>query len=181
MKHERFAIGRATHHPPGYSEMAPRFYCDEMLGHLVRFLRAAGFDTRFARDGVADREILREAAAEGRTLLTLDRCIMEHKLAQGVAILLPQGTLDSYAEYLGMRFGLDWLGQSFSRCLLDNTPLAEAQAAHYARIPPRSRAVVEFVKHCPECGRVYWRGSHFRRMRQRLAGWQEQRRDDALI
>jgi len=34
------------------------------------------------------------------------------------------------------------------------------------------------VKHCPECGRIYWRGSHFQRMRRRLVGWQEQRSTD---
>ena len=157
------------------SGLPPRFYCDEMLGHLARFLRAAGFDTRLARDGAPDSHILREAADEARWLLTLDRRIMEHKAARGVAILLRQGTLDSHAEFLATRFDLDWLGQSFSRCLMDNTLLAEGGAPHYERIPAASRALAEVVKHCPECGRIYWRGSHFQRMRRRLAGWQEGR------
>jgi uncharacterized protein with PIN domain len=151
----------------------PRFHCDEMLAHLARFLRAAGFDTRLASDGAPDRQILREAADEGRWLLTLDRNIMEHKLARDVAILLQQGTLDEHAEFLATRWNLDWLGQAFSRCLLDNAPLEEANAAHYARVPAESRPVAQVVKHCPECGRIYWRGSHFQRMRRRLAGWQE--------
>jgi len=151
----------------------PRFHCDEMLGHLARFLRAAGFDTRLASDGVPDRQILREAVDEGRWLLTLDRNIMEHKLARGVAILMQQGTLDAHAEFLATRFELDWLGQSFSRCLIDNAPLEEAGAAHYERVPAASRPLAEAVKHCPECGRIYWRGSHVRRMQRRLVGWQE--------
>lgn len=151
----------------------PRFHCDEMLAHLARFLRAAGFDTRLASDGVPDRQILREAVDEGRWLLTLDRNIMEHKLARDVAILLQQGTLDEHAEFLAARFDLDWLGQAFSRCLLDNAPLEEANAAHYARVPAESRPVAQVVKHCPECGRIYWRGSHFQRMRRRLVDWQE--------
>jgi hypothetical protein len=100
---------------------------------------------------------------------------MEHKAARGVAILLQQGALDAHAEFLATRFELDWLGQSFTRCLMDNTPLAEACAAHYARIPAASRALAQTVKHCPECGRVYWRGSHFQRMHRRLVGWQERR------
>lgn len=153
------------------SVQTPRFHCDEMLGHLARFLRAAGFDTRLASDGAPDRQILREAVDEGRWLLTLDRNILEHKLARGVAILLQQGTLDEHAEFLASRFNLDWLGQSFSRCLLDNTPLEEGQAAHYARVPVESRSIAETVKHCPACNRIYWRGSHFRRMQRRLADW----------
>lgn len=155
------------------SRQPPRFHCDEMLSHLARFLRAAGFDTRLASGGAPDRQILREAADEGRWLLTLDRNIMEHKLARGVAILLQQGTLDAHAEFLATRFDLDWLGQAFSRCLLDNAPLEEANAAHYARVPAESRPVAQVVKHCPECGRIYWRGSHFQRMRRRLLDWQE--------
>jgi uncharacterized protein len=154
----------------------PRFYCDEMLGHLARFLRTAGFDTRLACDGAADREILREAVAESRWLLTLDRCIMEHKQAQGVAILLQQGSLDDHVEFLATHFDLDWLEQSFTRCLIDNTLLVEASAAHYARVPEASQKLaLKAAKHCPECGRIYWRGSHFQRMRRRLVGWQERR------
>jgi len=154
----------------------PRFYCDEMLGHLARFLRSAGYDTRLACDGAADRKILREAAEEGRWLLTLDRCIMEHKLSRGVAILLQQGTLDSHVEFLGNHFELDFLEQSFTRCLIDNALLVQASAAHYARVPESSQKLAqEAAKHCPECGRVYWRGSHFQRMRRRLVGWQERR------
>ncbi|MDP2694016.1 MAG: Mut7-C RNAse domain-containing protein [Gallionella sp.] len=26
--------------------------------------------------------------------------------------------------------------------------------------------------HCPTCERVYWRGSHYKRMRARLVAWQ---------
>lgn len=147
-----------------------------MLGHLARVLRAAGFDTRLACDGASDGQLLREAAQEERWLLTLDRRIMDHKAAHGVAILLQQGALDSHAEFLGTLFDLDWLQQAFSRCLIDNAPLAEASTAHCERVPTASRGLAQAVKHCPECGRIYWRGSHFQRMQRRLAGWQELRR-----
>jgi len=174
MMHKDSTLAHAASRPAAQdSGQPPRFHCDEMLGHLARFLRAAGFDTRLACDGVPDRKILREAVDEGRWLLTLDRNIMEHKLARGVAILLQQGTLDDHAAFLARHFDLDWLGLSFSRCLMDNTPLEEAQAAHYARVPAESRPVAESIKHCPECGRIYWCGSHFQRMRRRLLGWQE--------
>jgi uncharacterized protein with PIN domain len=176
MRHEHSTLALAALCPaPRGSGLPPRFYCDEMLGHLARFLRAAGFDTRLACDGASDSQILREAADEERWLLTLDRRIMEHKAARGVAVLLQQGTLDSHAEFLATRFELDWLEQSFSRCLLDNALLAEGRAAHYARVSVASRPLAQAVKHCPECGRIYWRGSHFERMRRRLLSWQERR------
>ena len=171
-KHSNLALAAPRLATSG-SALPLRFYCDEMLGHLARVLRAAGFDTRLARGGASDSQILRAAADEGRWLLTLDRRIMEHKAAHGVAILLQQGSLDAHAEFLATCFELDWLGQSFSRCLIDNTTLMAACAAHYERVPAASRPLAEAVKYCPECGRIYWRGSHFQRMHRRLMTWQE--------
>ena len=41
----------------------PRFLCDEMLGRLCRYLRAAGYDALFARNGAGDAELLRQCRA----------------------------------------------------------------------------------------------------------------------
>jgi len=38
----------------------PRFLCDEMLGRLCRYLRAAGYDALLANNGRSDRELLRQ-------------------------------------------------------------------------------------------------------------------------
>lgn len=160
--------------PTGRDSAAPfpKFLCDEMLGRLARYLRAAGFDTRLARDGAPDAQLLRLAAAEGRLLLTRDRQILEHKAARERVLLLPRGDLDRHAAALGDHLGLDWLALSFTRCLLDNTPLAPASANQRAGIPPRSRDDGQRVSFCPECGRVYWPGSHSRRMHATLSRWQ---------
>jgi uncharacterized protein with PIN domain len=154
------------------TQYLPRFYCDEMLGRLARYLRAAGFDTRLASDGMKDNVILREAVLESRWLVTRDKQILEHKAAFGRVILLPPGDMDSHAATLARRFNLNWLQQPFSRCLVDNTPLDEAGLEQYACVPPNSRPHVDAVKACPCCGRVYWRGSHYRRMKDRLLSWQ---------
>ena len=71
----------------------PRFLCDEMLGRLCRYLRAAGYDALLANGGRSDSELLRQCREEGRYFLTQDQLIREHKAAQGVALLLPQGEL----------------------------------------------------------------------------------------
>jgi len=71
----------------------PRFLCDEMLGRLSRYLRAAGYDTLFTNSGYPDRELLRQCKEQGRYFLTQDQLIREHKAARGVAFILPQGDL----------------------------------------------------------------------------------------
>ncbi len=150
----------------------PRFLCDEMLGRLCRYLRAAGYDTLQANNGNQDRDLLRQCHGEGRYFLTQDQLVREHKAARDVALILPQGDLDDLAAFLGAHFQIDWLGHAFTRCLRDNTLLLPADAAAAATIPEDARRPGEPLTACPACGRVYWQGSHYKRMRARLAKWQ---------
>jgi len=153
------------------AEAPPRFLCDAMLGSLARWLRAAGYDTLLARRE-SDRELLALAAATGRHFLTCDGTIREHKAARGVALVLPQTKLDDIAELIGRRFAIDWLARAFTRCVLDNAPLAAATAEQVASHP---HPLPGEVLHCPACDRLYWEGSHLRRMHRRLERWQASR------
>ncbi|MBU1424790.1 MAG: hypothetical protein KKH12_08055 [Gammaproteobacteria bacterium] len=150
----------------------PRFLCDEMLGQLCRYLRAAGYDTLLANDGQPDRILLQQCHDEGRFFLTQDQLIREHKAARNIALILPQGNTDELAAILGTHFHLDWLDRAFTRCLVDNTPLLAADAVSAARVPPDALRPNEPLTVCPLCERVYWQGSHFKRMHARLARWQ---------
>jgi len=149
------------------SPAGPRFLCDEMLARLARYLRAAGYDTRLAGGGAPDAHWIALARAEGRILLTCDRRLMEHKAARGVALRLPQGRLEEQALHLSRHCGVDWLWRPFTRCLVDNRELesADASALRLSLLHARN------LRRCPSCGRVFWAGSHHRRMRERLACW----------
>ena len=146
-----------------------RLLCDEMLGRLARYLRAAGYDTRLASGGAQDRELLRIARDEQRLFLTCDRRIAEHKAALGIAIILPRGPLEAMAPALSRDPGIHWLHAPFTRCLVDNEPLETVPVTRRHALPPD--AAGEDARHCPACGRVYWAGSHPRRMGERLAAW----------
>ncbi len=150
----------------------PRFLCDEMLGQLCRYLRAAGYDTMFANSGHQDRVLLQQCHDEERYLLTQDQLVREHKAARDIALILPQGDLDQLAALLGTHFHLDWLARSFTRCLVDNALLQPADASAAAKVPADARRPDEALSTCPVCGRVYWQGSHYKRMHARLARWQ---------
>ncbi len=154
-------------------ESAPRFLCDVMLARLARYLRAAGLDTTLAVESATDAQILRVAIDEGRWLLTADRKITEHKAAKGRVIQLPFGALDLQAAVLSGRFDIDWLNLAFTRCLMDNTPLQPATPEHALQVPEDAREPQNELLACPNCGRVYWRGSHYKRMRRKLAEWQD--------
>lgn len=148
----------------------PRFLCDEMLGRLARYLRAAGYDTELATNGAADRDLVRLAADEGRYFLTRDRLILTHRAAAGIVCLLPSGDLDHLARTLGERFDIDWLTHAFTRCLVDNTLLLPTQSHRHPQLPEDLDG--REMMRCPTCERIYWSGSHSRRMRARLEDWQ---------
>ncbi len=149
-----------------------RFLCDEMLGQLCRYLRAAGYDTLLAQNGASDAELLQQCHAQGRHFLTRDVLVAEHKAARNIVLILAHGDLDHLARQVGEHYRLDWLRHAFTRCLVDNTLLAPADDAARARVPADAVKTGEPLYHCPACGRIYWRGSHYKRMRARLGSWQ---------
>lgn len=150
----------------------PRFLCDEMLGHLCRYLRAAGYDTLFDTNGLPDRELLRQCKVQGRYFLTNDQLIIEHKAALGVAYILPNVELDQLAAIVGKHFHLDWISHAFTRCMEDNALLLPVNDAYLQRVPLDVRKTEKLFSYCPNCARVYWRGSHYTRIRSRLLKWE---------
>ena len=143
-----------------------------MLAALARWLRAAGYDAALAPPAAPDRQLIAQCRAEGRVLVSRDGDLVAH--AQEVtAIRLPEGSLDQQALTLGRALGLDWRLAPFTRCMMDNTPLRPATAEEIAAMPESSRALPGPFRACPCCGRVFWPGSHVRRMAERLERWVE--------
>ena len=147
-----------------------RLLCDEMLKGVGRWLRAAGYDAAIVADGASDQALAAQARAENRILLTCDRRLAA--LEGGApTLILGSERLDLAAREL-KDFGIDWLKAPFTRCLIDNAPLARARAADRAAVPASAGRDDGPVLACPQCARVYWPGSHVRRMRARLERWQ---------
>lgn len=150
-----------------------RFLCDEMLGGLGRWLRAAGYDTAIAAGGLHDRCLIRRCAAEGRILITRDKALAAAAAGAARVLALPAGLLEADARTLRERLGVDWQYAPFTRCLVDNAPLAPAAPHQAQAVPATSRRAGGPVRVCPACRRVYWPGGHVRRIQARLTRWQE--------
>jgi hypothetical protein len=148
----------------------PRFLCDVMLARLGRWLRAAGYDTEIAGGMETDRALLDKAWREGRVLLTHDRKVMEMRHARDHVVLLSGNGVDQSVAALNGAMAVDWLYDVFSRCLLCNTPLEPVPPAMCSQLPADMREQDD-VRHCPACDKLYWPGSHQKRMRKRLEGW----------
>ena len=159
------------------SAQEPRFIADAMLARLARWLRVLGWDTVYdpARH---DPELVTLAERERRILLSRDRALIQDRLprhsVEGL-LLQSQDPLEQLREVL-TAFGLRPGGELFTRCLLCNTLLRTATADEMATlVPPEAQALPGPIRRCPDCGRMYWPGSHTRRMREALVralpGW----------
>ena len=155
---------------------SPKLLCDGMLASLARWLRAAGYDTGLAPAGAVDRAVLDTCRTQSRILVTRDRHLAAHAGRGIEVVLLTADGLDAQSGELSAAVCLNWNRAPFTRCLLDNTPLHEATLDQRMRLPPRARGLPGPFRACPACGRVYWPGSHVRRMQARLEQRQARRR-----
>ena len=144
-----------------------RFIADAHLGGLAQLLRLAGFDTRYDNH-FPDDEIEQLALAEHRVVLTRDRELLKRRsLVHGCYVRTLQP--DAQWREVATRLGLAQHVRPFRLCLMCNAPLRRASADEVIdRVP---EGVLErharFVT-CDVCRRVFWEGSHWRRMRARI-------------
>jgi uncharacterized protein len=155
--------------PPGPSV---RFLCDAMLGGLAKWLRAAGYDTYYARQGtdVSDGTLTSKALEEGRVLLTSDGGFLERKPVRDGSVgflRVPPLPLEEQLGFVVDHFDLD---RRQSRCMECNGELKVVPPVAVAGRVPRGviRDQKEFFL-CEGCGRVFWHGSHWDRITGRLS------------
>jgi len=132
---------------------AVRFVLDTHLGKLARYLRMAGFDAHYRND-LSDSELVRISTGEHRMLLTRDVGLLKHSALTHASFVRETDPRRQFVEVL-KRFDLRRPAAAFSRCLECNEPLERSGSSEFHR--------------CPACARIYWKGSHYRRMQSFLA------------
>jgi uncharacterized protein with PIN domain len=147
----------------------PQFCCDAMLGGLARWLRAAGYDASWQAH-VEDWDLVRQAIREKSVLLTSDTGIFRIGIVRDdevPALLIPTGL--KVAEQL--RFVLEKLELEVlePRCMACGGMLAEVPKEHVrGNVPPRTFDWLDHFYRCQRCQRVFWQGTHWRRISERL-------------
>lgn len=148
-----------------------KFLCDAMLGGLAKWLRAAGHDALYASEdtGVCDSELVRLAMERERTLLTSDAGFLERgPIRDGEVgfLLVPHASVEEQLRLVAAHFGLE---RHAPRCMRCNGELEELPREDAERIVPEKVAErqEEFFR-CRSCGRVFWYGTHWTRIGNRL-------------
>lgn len=146
----------------------PRFIVDVNVGKLAKWLRILGYDTLFVNP-IDDAVLVEIGRLEGRIVLTRDTHIPERRVVSNgqVRVLVVQG--DRVPEQLRFVAASLELREPFnmlSRCLECNVSLEPADRSTVRDlVPPYVFRTQDRYVSCPCCGKVYWRGTHWDRMR----------------
>jgi hypothetical protein len=143
-----------------------RFACDAMCGGLARWLRALGHDTYYTA-AIEDGDLVRIAESEHRILITSDGKLLERKLitsGQVAALRLPHGLkLLDQLRFVTNALKLPVLDEP--RCMTCNGRLITVARDEVGdAVPARSLIWATRFYRCTSCGRVFWNGSHWRRI-----------------
>jgi uncharacterized protein with PIN domain/sulfur carrier protein ThiS len=146
----------------------PRFVVDANLGRLARYLRLLGFDCRYGND-LTDSEVARLSVEESRMVLTRDRALLQQRIITHGYFVRADLPREQVREVLA-RMDLYRLVRPFTRCTRCNGVLeAVDKRTVMDELQPKTRKYYEEFRRCPECGQVYWKGSHFERAERLVA------------
>jgi len=159
---ERYDVSPVTRLRPTPLRVT-RFVADVHLGALARHLRLLGFDTSWARD-LTDEAIVRIARDEQRIILTRDKGILKNgRVTHGYWLRRtdPLGQLEEVIRALDLVRSI----APYTRCLECNGELEAAERSAVASAVPLQVFLVHHdFQQCGHCRRIYWKGSHLRRL-----------------
>ena len=140
-----------------------RFVVDVHLGKLARKLRLFGFDTLYRND-FSDTEIIRLSLKDKRIILTRDRGIlMNGSVSHGYWIRSFQ--VEKQLNEVLKRFHLVTQIKPFHRCTVCNGIVRNIDKGRIKeQLLPRTVKYYDEFYYCGTCKRIYWKGSHYRKM-----------------
>ncbi len=151
--------------------METKFFADNNVGRLAKWLRMMGYDTRFFSSG-DDSSMIAIALAEDRVILTRDTQIMRRRVVtsgQLKAILIQGDEPEQQMRQVIDNLNLDCQFKPFTICLECNQPLVPRTREQVKDLVPPYvfQTQVQYVE-CPTCHRIYWRGTHWQAMTGKL-------------
>jgi uncharacterized protein with PIN domain len=148
------------------------FLLDGMLGKLARWLRMIGYEATYRND-YEDSDLLSIAKRDALTLLTSDQELYRTAIGRGIDCFLVEGRTEAERlAALAERYKLDLsIDTAVSRCPVCGSPIREVPKRDVKElVPPATFNVYQTFWVCnnPECGKVYWQGSHWGKIEQTL-------------
>jgi uncharacterized protein with PIN domain len=151
-----------------------RFILDVHLGKLAGLLRVLGFDTMYRND-YSDEEIASIAASEKRIVLTRDLGILKRNAVVRGYWIRSVRPVEQSAEVV-RKFNLQSTIRPFFRCMICNGIIESVDKAVIEKeLLPGTRKYFDRFFRCNECSKVYWEGSHYKRLQAFIKKMQDEK------
>lgn len=144
-----------------------KFFADAMLGKLARWMRVMGYDVEYD-SGIEDDELIKRAVQEERIILTRDTLLLKRRAVRRRSFFVEGNDVSVQLKQVAGRFGIDG-ALMLTRCLRCNEPLRDLDKTDIrGMVPPFVYETQDRFSKCPVCGRLYWGGTHRKRMLEDL-------------
>jgi uncharacterized protein with PIN domain len=148
-----------------------KFIIDINVGKLVRWMRMMGYDAILFNE-LDDGLMVKKAIAQGRIIITKDSEFMKRRAVSGgrVKVVLVSGDDPEQQMKTVIRvLDLDKSLHPFTRCIECNSILINREKEQIKdEVPPRVLEKQDQYMECPNCHRIYWRGTHWQDMCRKL-------------
>lgn len=161
---ESLNIGGATRLRP-IPLRRSKFIADINLGNIAKYMRVLGFDVYYDTS-LSKRDIISISKREQRIILTQDRKLLKFKDVTHGMFIRSGSTIEQIKQIL---IFLDIKDRvvPFSRCLQCNTHLNPVPKEKILdRIPAKTKQYCHEYAHCQPCDKIYWKGTHYLKMRK---------------
>ncbi len=136
-----------------------KFIADAMLGRLARWLRIIGYDVTY-ESSISDDDLIAKAIREHRVILTMDRKLTDRESARN-SLLIKSPSYKEQLKQVITHYNIDYKSGIFTRCLICNgllEPVGKEKIKD--KVPPYVYSTQDEFDICPQCGRIYWSGTH---------------------
>lgn len=143
------------------------FISDGHLSKLGGYLRLMGLDTVVANNAI-DKEIIRLSNKEKRMILTRDLDLLKNGSAK-YGYWVRSTDPDRKLQEVFTRFDLKVHINPFTRCMECNGELEPVEFKQVSdKVPPKVQEFCKEYQQCSKCGKVYWKGSHYKKLKKKV-------------
>ena len=136
-----------------------KFLTDRMLQKLCKWMRFCGIDTMESPD-ISDDELVLLQQSDSRILLTRDDALSK-RIDGTVCLLIRSQDFSEQLHQVVTHYGLDPFKNPFTRCSECNQILQKVDKHSIKdKVPETSFKWKDAYWECPQCERVYWKGTH---------------------
>ncbi len=165
-----------------YEEEKIKFLADKMLGKLSKWLRILGYDTTYPITD-EDLNLILTARQENRILLTRDTNLIKRRNICDFLFIKGDQWEEQLLEVIrGLKIKINFHSKIFSRCSLCNTPTIKIDKRKVeGYVPPYVFLTQNEFVYCPYCKKYYWKGTHWKRMTQKIQNLSSETGDGSLF